>query len=98
MGVTPMSGQEEELKTTYINLLQAVVDVGAQVLCIPALATGSHGFDKAQASKIAVFTLAEALSDYPGLALVFCTFTPDDLACYKRSMIGYFHPSCERWI
>lgn len=85
--VTPMHGRARELEATYVNVLQLAARSKLQAVCIPALATGSHGFDQADAAQIAVRTAADFLAEIEELTVIFCAFTPEDLSCYKAAMI-----------
>jgi len=89
--VTPMHGRAEELEATYRNIVQLAVASRVRAVCIPAISTGSHGFDRALAARIAVRTARDELAGGAGVAVIFCAFTPEDLACYKSAMVECFN-------
>eukprot|EP00931_Biecheleriopsis_adriatica_P026873 TRINITY_DN16271_c1_g1_i1.p1 TRINITY_DN16271_c1_g1~~TRINITY_DN16271_c1_g1_i1.p1 ORF type:complete len:238 (-),score=19.06 TRINITY_DN16271_c1_g1_i1:28-741(-) len=95
--VTPSHSNNAELELTYRNILEvadATDDV--DVIAIPALATGSHFFDPADAARIAVCTSTHFLRDNTRMHVVLCAFDIDSLNHYKVALTQKLHSDVAR--
>lgn len=75
------------LASCYRHALAVAAKAGAQALAFPSISTGIYGYPVEQAAAIAVNTLRAELPAYPRIAsVVFCCFSPADLAVYVRAL------------
>lgn len=75
------------LASCYRRALAVAAKAGVQTLAFPSISTGIYGYPVGQAAAIAVNTLRAELPSYPSIAsVVFCCFSPADLAVYFRAL------------
>ncbi len=56
-------------------------------IAFPSISTGIYGYPTALAASTAIQTVIAALADAPGIEeVVFCCFSPDDLATYQAAL------------
>jgi len=80
-------GESELLASCYRASLGLAVENGAATVAFPAISTGIYGYPLADAARIAVATVAAALSGEPRISEVtFCCFGPGALAAYEREL------------
>lgn len=73
-----LDGEAELLAAAYRNSLILARQYGYKSIAFPCISTGVYGFPRALATKIAVATVVEYLTQNPGLTVVFCAFETDD--------------------
>lgn len=80
-------GEPERLESCYRGSLALAVEHGATTVAFPAISTGVYGYPLADATRIAVATVAAALVDEPGIVQVtFCCFGAEALTAYRREL------------
>lgn len=72
-------GEDDLLKGCYRAIAAIVRREGFRAIAIPAISTGIYGFPSARAARIAVNTIAQALSGWDG-AVTFVAFAADSRA------------------
>lgn len=79
--------EAELLASCYRRSLAVAAAAGARTTAFPSISTGVYGYPIAAAAKIAVETVAAALKAKPDFdEIVFCCFSPEDLAIYRREL------------
>ena len=79
------NGEPELLASCYRQSLDLAVRGGLRSIAFPSISTGVYGYPIELASVIAISTCLEALVDpTPLQRVVFCCFSPEDLAVYRR--------------
>jgi O-acetyl-ADP-ribose deacetylase (regulator of RNase III) len=77
-------GEAERLADCYRNSLQLAQKNTLRSIAFPAISTGIYGFPSDQAARIAVDTTQQFLATDSALReIVFCCFSPADLARYE---------------
>ncbi len=80
-------GEPELLAGCYRSSLALAVEHGAASVAFPAISTGIYGYPLADATRVAVASVAAALSDAPRIErVVFCCFGAEALAAYEREL------------
>lgn len=81
------SGEPELLAHCYYNSLVLAAKHGVRTIAFPSISTGAYGFPIAQASSIALKTIASYLSsaDLPEKIIITC-FSHNDFRIYTDSM------------
>ncbi|HEV7326008.1 MAG TPA: O-acetyl-ADP-ribose deacetylase [Bosea sp. (in: a-proteobacteria)] len=79
--------EAELLASCYRRSLAVAAPAGARTIAFPSISTGVYGYPIAAAARIAVETVAAALKTKPDFGeIVFCCFSPEDLAIYRREL------------
>jgi O-acetyl-ADP-ribose deacetylase (regulator of RNase III) len=77
-------GEAEQLANCYRNSLQLASSHDLRSIAFPAISTGIYGFPSEPAARIAVTTTRQfAATDAVVREIVFCCFSPGDLARYE---------------
>ena len=80
-------GQKDEpklLASCYRSSLELASENRLQTIAFPSISTGIYGYPIAEAAKIAVGTVREALAKMnSGIAVTFCCFSQHDLSVYE---------------
>lgn len=79
------SGEPELLASCYRRSMTLAAEHGVRSIAFPGISTGIYGYPVAPAARLAVSTVREALTDAssPVEEVVFCCFSPGDLAIYE---------------
>ena len=86
-GGRPRDG--ELLASAYLKSLRLAESVHAKSIAFPSLGTGAYGYPIAQASAIALATVAEhLLHDSTIRSVTFALFSDADLAAYEASLVA----------
>jgi O-acetyl-ADP-ribose deacetylase (regulator of RNase III) len=73
------------LASCYRQSLMLAARHGARSMAFPCISTGVYGYPLQAAASIAVETVHATLPDAPSIEeVVFCCFSPSDLAIYER--------------
>jgi O-acetyl-ADP-ribose deacetylase (regulator of RNase III) len=81
--------EAELLASCYRRSLAVAAGAGVRTVAFPSISTGIYGYPIAAAADIAVATVAEALKAGASFdAVIFCCFSPEDLAIYQRGLPG----------
>jgi O-acetyl-ADP-ribose deacetylase (regulator of RNase III) len=77
-------GEADLLASCYRRSLELAVEVGASTIAFPSISTGVYGYPIGLAAEIAVTTVTAQTLGLPALReVLFCCFSPPDLAIYK---------------
>jgi len=80
-------GEAELLRACYVNSLKIATERGFASIAFPCISTGVYGYPKEEAALIAVGTVRGFLSESgPGLEVIFCTFSDNDLSLYRKTL------------
>ena len=72
------------LASCYRNSLRLAVENEVRTIAFPAISTGVYGYPLADATQVAVDTVAASLEGMPSIDMVtFCCFGADALAAYE---------------
>ncbi|MFQ5666968.1 MAG: O-acetyl-ADP-ribose deacetylase [Candidatus Binatia bacterium] len=78
-------GEPELLASTYRRSMEVAAAHGVTSLAFPSISTGAYRYPVAQAARIALQAVADALAAHPDIKLVrFVLFSASDLATYER--------------
>lgn len=79
------SGEPELLASCYRRSMALAAAHGVRSIAFPGISTGIYGYPVEPAAQLAVSTVREALADAssPVEEVVFCCFSPGDLAIYE---------------
>jgi O-acetyl-ADP-ribose deacetylase (regulator of RNase III) len=78
-------GEPEVLASCYRRSIEIAKVNGLRTIAFPSISTGIYGYPIDQAAPLAVETVSELLaSDTAIEEVVFCCFSPNDLAVYQR--------------
>ena len=78
-------GEARLLAACYRNSLARLVEADLDSIAFPAISTGAYGFPLEPATRIAITTVAEVVTNTPSIArAVFCCFSASDAALYQR--------------
>lgn len=77
-------GEPELLASCYRRAIEIAAQNGIRTLAFPSISTGAYGYPKDAAARIAVTAVRAAVQEFPGIReVIFCCFSPDDLARYQ---------------
>lgn len=78
------AGEAQKLRSCYTHCLDLAAQHGLKTLAFPCISTGVYGYPKEAAADIAL----QAVRAHPALEqlheIIFCCFSPADLAIYQR--------------
>ena len=79
------SGESELLASCYRRSMTLAAEHSVRSIAFPGISTGIYGYPVEPAARLAVSTVREALADAasPVEEVVFCCFSPGDLAIYE---------------
>lgn len=79
------SGEPDLLASCYRRSMTLAAEHGVRSIAFPGIGTGIYGYPVEPAARLAVSTVREALADAssPVEEVVFCCFSPGDLAIYE---------------
>ena len=78
-------GEDEALRSAYVNSLTRALSVGARSVSFPGISTGSYGFPAERAARIAYDAVVDFLRGHDRLDEVrFVVFSPADHDVYVR--------------
>lgn len=81
-------GEEELLKSCYLNCLALASENGCKTVDFPSISTGVYHFPLEKASRIAIGAIAEYLSAHPELERV-------RMVCFDERTKGYYEAALE---
>lgn len=80
-----MHGEPALLARCYRRSIALAAQAGAASIAFPCISTGVYGYPPAQAARVAVAAVRDALPAFPAMReVVFCCFSAADLALYQR--------------
>lgn len=80
-------GEPELLASCYRGAITLAKSKALRSIAFPSISTGIYGYPTALAASTAIQTVIAALADAPGIEeVVFCCFSPDDLATYQAAL------------
>ncbi len=81
-------GEADLLAGAYRTSLQVAAENGCRTVAFPSISTGVYGYPIAEASRVALGTVAQFLRDNPGKLDVvrFVLFTAGDLGVYEGAL------------
>lgn len=78
-------GEAKLLASCYRRALEVATAHGVRSIAFPSISTGVYGYPKEQAAHIAVQTVRDFVSrDTSMQEVIFCCYSEDDLALYRR--------------
>ena len=78
-------GEPELLASCYRNSLQIAAKISARSVAFPCISTGAYGYPIELAARIAVETVSSSLQELNVVnEVIFCCFSADDTALYKK--------------
>ncbi|MDA8132131.1 MAG: O-acetyl-ADP-ribose deacetylase [Elusimicrobia bacterium] len=77
-------GEPELLASCYRRALELAREKKLKSIAFPCISTGIYGYPREEAAEIAVTAVKEFLSGGYPLSVVFCCYSPEDLAVYGR--------------
>jgi O-acetyl-ADP-ribose deacetylase len=81
------SGEADLLASCYRRCIELAAEKGIATLAFPSISTGIYGYPIDEASGIAIATVRRSLSEFPTVReVIFCCFSPADLAVYERQL------------
>ena len=81
------AGEPELLASCYRRSMALAAGQGVGSIAFPSISTGIYGYPVELAAKVAVSTVHEALAVVTSVEeVVFCCFSPDDLAVYEAAL------------
>ena len=82
-----MKGESELLANCYRNSMKIAGEKQLLTLAFPSISTGVYGYPIELASKIAIDTVRESLSQYPDIQeVLFCCFSDSDFKVYETML------------
>ncbi len=78
------SGEDEKLRSCYINSMNVAIENGCKTVAFPNISTGVYGFPKDRAAKIAVAAVKEALNKSDIEKIIFVCFDDENYNLYKE--------------
>ncbi len=77
-------GEAELLASCYRRVIEVAAENNLHTLAFPCISTGVYGYPIAQAAKIAVATVRDAVQAFPAIReVIFCCHSSADLAIYQ---------------
>ncbi|MGE5490173.1 MAG: O-acetyl-ADP-ribose deacetylase [Actinomycetota bacterium] len=77
-------GEAELLASCYRRSIEVAAANGLTTIAFPSISTGIYGYPIDQAARIAVATVRAAAQEFPAIEeVIFCCFSPRDLAIYE---------------
>jgi O-acetyl-ADP-ribose deacetylase (regulator of RNase III) len=81
------NGEPELLASCYRRSLEIAAANDIATLAFPSISTGVYGYPIELAARVAIATVRESLLDFAAIReVVFCCFSPGDLAVYERHL------------
>ena len=81
------SGEPELLASCYRRAMALAHEHGVQSIAFPSISTGIYGYPIELAAKTAIATVRAAAGEAPSLReVIFCCFSPADLAVYEAAL------------
>jgi O-acetyl-ADP-ribose deacetylase (regulator of RNase III) len=81
------NGEPELLASCYRRSIELAAAKGAASVAFPSISTGIYGYPVALAASVAISTVAQSVSTFPGIQeVVFCCFSAEDLAVYESAL------------
>ena len=77
-------GEPAALRNCYINSLKLALKHDVKSIAFPNISTGVYGYPKEEAAQIAVQTVKDFLSEYPGMEVWFYCFDNENHGLYQR--------------
>lgn len=82
------SGEQELLRSAYLNSLRCADEHGAKHIAFPSMSTGAYGYPIKDAARIALSTVMAYLKGATAVTQVtFVLFSPHDLAVYRQTLL-----------
>jgi O-acetyl-ADP-ribose deacetylase (regulator of RNase III) len=82
------NGEPDLLASCYRRSIELAAANGIATLAFPSISTGIYGYPVESAAEIATGTVRETLQRFTEIReVVFCCFSPGDLAVYKSHLI-----------
>lgn len=80
--------ESELLASCYRRSMEIAATNGLTTIAFPSISTGIYGYPIDEAARIAVATVRAAAQEFPAIEeVIFCCFSPRDLAIYE-DMLG----------
>ena len=84
-----LHGEPDLLASCYRRSLQIAAEHTIASLAFPSISTGAYGYPLELAAQVAIATVRESLRELATIReVVFCCFSPGDLAIYERRLVG----------
>ncbi len=81
------AGEDDLLESCYRRAMELALDHAITSIAFPAISTGVYRFPIDRAARIAIRTVADALTDAPGIEqAVFACFGPDSMAAHEIAL------------
>jgi O-acetyl-ADP-ribose deacetylase (regulator of RNase III) len=82
------SGEDERLASCYRRALALAQANNLQSIAFPAISTGVYRFPAADAARIAVTTVIDALGEAPAVShVIFCCFSDDSARLHRQALL-----------
>ncbi|MBI2828556.1 MAG: O-acetyl-ADP-ribose deacetylase [Acidobacteria bacterium] len=81
-------GEPDLLASCYRRALELAAERSFQSIAFPSISTGVYGYPIEHAAPLAVSTVREHARDTSIREVIFCCFSPADLAMYERALGG----------
>jgi O-acetyl-ADP-ribose deacetylase (regulator of RNase III) len=82
-------GEEALLASCYANAIRIAVEHGLRSIAFPSISTGVYGYPKEAACEVALTSVIATLerdSHRSMERVIFCTYSDDDFAIYRRAL------------
>lgn len=78
-------GEPELLASCYRRSMELAAERGVRSVAFPSISTGIYGYPVALAAKVAIASVREHVLEPSAIdEVIFCCFSPEDLAVYER--------------